>query len=453
MNVSSEIRENLEYLGFSEYDQQLLADFYPTISAKLPDIVAVFYDHLRKFPKLMKFFSDPSHLDHARRAQIRHWDRLLTGKFDQEYVESAKRVGLAHAKIGLPSGPYIDAYGMTSTLLMEVALQFYKSRFNPTETQRRAARLIGAVNRAVCMDMDIAIMGCLAKERTNFDVRLRAIAGQFEDQISQLTQSLAHASAELEATAETVTTATQASNAKAATVSAAAEQASASVQSVAAAAEELAASIAEINGQVSQSHVSAERAVSEARHTEAIVKILAEGAEKVGTVVELITQIASKTNMLALNATIEAARAGEAGKAFEVVATEVKSLANQTSKATEEISAQIVAIQQATRDAVGAIEVISSTVVDLGSITTSISSAMQQQSQATANINLNVQQTAAAAYDVSLNIAEIGEAGAATGAAVTQLFSSAHGVSERAGSLASGLRSEVNTMIERIRAA
>lgn len=449
MTVVAELRENLDYLGMASEDFDLLADFHPTIAKALPDIVGIFYDHLKKFPKLMSFFKDPAHLDYARKAQTRHWERLLTGRFDQEYMESARRIGLAHAKIGLPSGPYIDAYGKTSGHLMAVAVHHYTNRFNPKDAQDKAARLIAAVNKAVCLDMDIAIMGCLAKEKLNYDEKLQVIADKFERQVLQLTESLAAASAELEATAQSMTNATAQSNQKAMTVAAAAEQASAGVQTVASAAEELTASIAAINRQVKKSYESTEKAVSDARRTEEIVHTLAEGAEKVGNVIGLITQIAGKTNMLALNATIEAARAGEAGKAFEVVATEVKSLATQTAKATDEIAAQITEIQEATRQAVDAIQGITGIINELGTIATEITESMEQQSQATIDISRNVQQTAQATQEVSINIVAVSQSAETTGTAANEVFSSAAGVSEKA----VDLRSQITHFVEEIRAA
>lgn len=453
MAISPEVSENLDFLGLTADDQTLLADFHPTISARLPEIVGHFYEHLRRFPKLMKFFKDPAHLDSARRAQIKHWDYLLTGRFDEQYVQSAKRIGLAHARIGLPSGPYIDAYGMTSTMLAEVAVKFYQNRFKPKETQAKASRLVGAVNRAVCLDMDIAIMGCLAKERTDYQDSFRSIAIQFEEQVTRLTNSLSSTSSELEATARSMTDTTVQSNQKAMTVAAAAEEASAGVMTVASAAEQLAASIATINRQVRQSHESTERAVIDARRTETIVQTLAKGAENVGNVIGLITQIAGKTNMLALNATIEAARAGEAGKAFEVVATEVKSLATQTAKATDEISAQITEIQNATREAVDAIQGITIIINELGTIANGISTSMEEQSHATSDISRTVQQTAQATQEVSVNIVAVGQSTEATGAAATQLFASASNVSEQATDLAAGLRDVVGQLMERVRAA
>src|SRR5262249_15463735 len=158
---------------------------------------------------------------------------------------------------------------------------------------------------------------------------------------------------------------------------------STNVQTVASAAEELNASIGEIGRQVTQSAQIAGKAVSEAERTQATVRSLADGAQKIGDVVKLINDIAGQTNLLALNATIEAARAGEAGKGFAVVASEVKSLATQTAKATEEIAAQIGAIQNATGDAVGAIDGIGKTIAELSHIATAIASAVEEQGAAT----------------------------------------------------------------------
>ena len=182
---------------------------------------------------------------------------------------------------------------------------------------------------------------------------LNRMADGFEGKIGGLVGMLSSGSTELEATAQSMTATAGDGNRQAAAVAAAAEEASTGLHTVASASEELTASIAEISRQVAQSSKITGQAVADAKRTDAIVRALAEGAEKIGAVVGLITNIASQTNLLALNATIEAARAGDAGKGFAVVASEVKSLANQTGKATEEIGAQITQIQAATKEAVG----------------------------------------------------------------------------------------------------
>src|SRR6185437_16204677 len=159
----------------------------------------------------------------------------------------------------------------------------------------------------------------------------------------------------------------------------ASEQTSANVQTVAASAEEMTSSISEIGRQVTQAATIAKQAVADAQRTNGTVNTLAEAAQKIGQVVQLIQDIASQTNLLALNATIEAARAGEAGKGFAVVASEVKSLANQTAKATEEIAGQIAAIQGATGSVVTAIRGIGGTIGEMSEIATAIASAIEEQ--------------------------------------------------------------------------
>jgi methyl-accepting chemotaxis protein len=218
---------------------------------------------------------------------------------------------------------------------------------------------------------------------------------------------------------------------------------------VAAAAEELAASIGEIGRQVTQSSKITGQAVVDAQRTDAIVRALAEGAEKIGHVVGLISTIAGQTNLLALNATIEAARAGDAGKGFAVVASEVKSLANQTAKATEEIGAQIAQIQAATKEAVAAIRNITGTIEQVSAISVSIAAAIEQQDAATAEIARNVQQTAQSAQSVTATISGVSQAANDTGAAAEQVLGAASGLSTQA----EQLNDEVHRFVADVRAA
>jgi methyl-accepting chemotaxis protein len=234
---------------------------------------------------------------------------------------------------------------------------------------------------------------------------------------------------------------------QAASVAAAAEQASSNVQTVASATEELSASIREIGQQVNTSASIAADAVTAADEANTQVLGLTSAAEKIGAVVQLITDIANQTNLLALNATIEAARAGDAGKGFAVVAGEVKTLANQTAKATEEIAGQIAAVQSGTTAVVRAVENINSVIGDLGQIASAVASAVQQQTAATAEIARNVEQAAAGTHEVTANIQSVEAAAQETGAAAAQINASATELSRQA----EFLRTEVTRFLEQVR--
>jgi methyl-accepting chemotaxis protein len=280
-------------------------------------------------------------------------------------------------------------------------------------------------------------------------VRLESAVTGFEITAREMVGLLSSGATELEATAQAMTGSADRTNRQASAVAAAAEHAGSGVQTVAAATEELTASINEISRQVAQSAKMAALAVKDAQHTNTIVAALAEGADKIGNVVGLITDIAGQTNLLALNATIEAARAGDAGKGFAVVASEVKSLASQTGRATEEIGAQITNIQAATKEAVAAIRGIASSIEEVSTIATNIASAVEEQGAATADIARNVQQTATAAQDVSVNIGGVGQSASDSSAAAGQVLSAAGELSRQA----ERLSSEVNTFVADVRAA
>ena len=274
-------------------------------------------------------------------------------------------------------------------------------------------------------------------------------ADAFEAKVGGLVFILSSAATELEATARGMSGTATRTNGQAVAVASAAAEASVGVNTVAAAAEELTASIGEISRQVAQSSRITGQAVADAQRTDTIVQALAEGAERIGHVVGLITNIAGQTNLLALNATIEAARAGDAGKGFAVVASEVKSLANQTAKATEEIGAQIAQIQSATKEAVSAIRGITGTIEEVSAIAVSIAAAVEEQGSATVEIARNVQQTARSAQDVTTTIEGVSQAATETGGAAEQVLSAAADLSRQA----EQLTSEVHGFLADVRAA
>ncbi|HVI51970.1 MAG TPA: CHASE3 domain-containing protein [Candidatus Sulfotelmatobacter sp.] len=316
---------------------------------------------------------------------------------------------------------------------------------------------LGAMARAVEVFRDNMIKADRLAAEQDADHKAREqraaavdrLTRNFDQQVAGSLQKMELSSNSMEQTAQSMATNAEQTNRQAATVAAATEEASANVQTVATAAEELSASIREIGRHVEQSTRISQLASEEAGRTNETVRGLAEAAGRIGEVVSLINDIASQTNLLALNATIEAARAGEAGKGFAVVASEVKNLANQTGKATEEISQQISAVQTSTNDVVSAIEAIVHRIVEINDIASSIASAVEEQSAATQEIARNVQQAASGTQEVANNITGVTQAASETG-------NSAHMVLESAQSLhqqASVLKNDVGAFLTAVRAA
>jgi methyl-accepting chemotaxis protein len=278
---------------------------------------------------------------------------------------------------------------------------------------------------------------------------MHKLAGSFEAAVGNIVKTVSAASTELEASAQTLTKTAEMTQSLSGNVATASEQASANVRSVASATEELGSSVQEISRQVHESSRIALDAVKQAEKTDQRVNELSQAAGRIGDVVKLITAIAEQTNLLALNATIEAARAGEAGRGFAVVASEVKSLANQTAKATEEISAQIGGMQNATRESVGAIKEIAATINRISEITGTIAAAVEQQGAATHDIAHNVHEAAKGTSEVASSIGEVNRGAGETGAASAQVLASAQSLSKESGLL----RSEVDNFLATVRAA
>lgn len=275
------------------------------------------------------------------------------------------------------------------------------------------------------------------------------LTADFTVNVEQIVESVSSASAQLNATAKSMTGIAKDTSNQSAAVSAASEEAATNVQTVASASEEVSVSVAEVNQQVAQASESAKGAVQEVEKTSAQVETLAATANKISDVIGIISDIADQTNLLALNATIESARAGEAGKGFAVVANEVKGLAGQTGKATEEIVQQVEEIQAATRQAVISMGEVSKIIRHVDETSASIAAAMEQQGATTQEIARNVQEAAAGTEEVSRNIIGVSQASQEAGAASGQVMSAAEDLFNQS----EKLKSEVDRFVSEIRVA
>jgi methyl-accepting chemotaxis protein len=288
-----------------------------------------------------------------------------------------------------------------------------------------------------------------ASARAEKQAAMNQMADAFEASIGGVVDNVASASIEMEASAQSLSRIAERTTSQAAIVREATEEAAGNVQTVAAASEELAATVGEIARQVAASSDIARRAVEQAEDTNGRVQGLSSAAQEIGEVVRLINDIATRTNLLALNATIEAARAGDAGKGFAVVAGEVKQLAAQTAKATQEIGAKVQEMQAATSASVTAIHAIGETIGEMNQIAAGIASAVEQQGAATREIARSVQSVSAGTREVVSNIAGVNEASGETGAAAGHMLDAAGGLSREADQL----KREVTGFVSRIRAA
>jgi methyl-accepting chemotaxis protein len=438
----------LDLLQIDQPMRASLREMRPFFAKVLPGILARFYDKVRQYDPSSGILRDGA-TQEAVRMQLRHWELIASSDFGTDYQNSATRFCEFNARAGVALQWYAEYRQMfiADQLMKAVENEIEIPRFGRAAREARDKKAVmqNTITKAVMLDTETIVAIHFG---SNQALRKNTIA-EASERFRAIITTLSTASSELEGTARSLSDNAGNTTRLATVVANASEDASNNVQSVASATEELASSVREISLQVQESNRIAASAVKQADETDSRINALSQAANRIGDVIKLITSVAEQTNLLALNATIEAARAGEAGRGFAVVAQEVKALAAQTAKATDEIGIQIAGMQTATQEAVGSIKMISSTIGKISEITSAISAAIEEQGAATQEISGNIQRTADGTAQVAGTIAEVSHGANQTGAASSQLLSSAKQLSDSTTSL----QAEIDGFLKSIAAA
>jgi methyl-accepting chemotaxis protein len=360
-------------------------------------------------------------------------------------TQAMERLAAGDNAVEIPSRDSADEIGAMAKAV-EVFRQNAIERIRLEGEQRDAETRAAAEKSAAELRTAAARQAAAEREEAARKMGMRKLADEFEGAVGNIIETVSSASTELEAAANTLTKTADHTQALSTTVASASEEASANVGSVASATEQMKSSITEIGRQVHGSSTIAADAVRQAEKTDARIVELSKAAGRIGDVVKLITAIAEQTNLLALNATIEAARAGEAGKGFAVVAQEVKALAAQTAKATDEIASQIASMQTATRESVTAIKEIGDTIKKISEISAAIAAAVEEQGSATEEIARNVAFAAKGTSEVAIRIADVSRGAGETGSASAQVPSSARSLSNESDRLKAEVQKFLGTV-------
>ena len=442
----STIQARLEFNRIDADTIALLRKNSAFLIAELDLALQDFYRHVAIYPEAQKFFSSSDMVRHAKDMQIRHWKLIVAGAFDEAYEQSVRKIGVTHHRLGLEPRLYLGGYSFLAAGLCEaIALRLPAGRFERDAAQKRA-RLQSAVIRAAMLDMEIAqtvYLDALSEERRKDRLK---VSKELDSSVATVIASVTATSNLLQKSAHSMDDSARTTVEQARSVEAAASLTAANVNAVSAATTQMSASISEITEQTRRSHHIAQSSTEAAKKAESLIAQLAVSADQIGGIVGMINGLASKTNMLALNATIEAARAGEAGRGFSIVASEVKALAEQTSRATAEIGEKITAIQTATKHVADNIDLIATTTDETSMAATGIATAVEQQGAATHEISRNVSEASQSVAAVALSVQAVSRAAEASSAISGEVLNASDKLTQEANDLRTNMEQFMRSM-------
>jgi methyl-accepting chemotaxis protein len=434
----------IRHFGLDERAREVMKEAWPVIAPNLDNAIEEVLTAAGKLPHIAEVVA--SKRDLIKQLEASHFEALLGGGLDRRYVESCRRTVEQEAAIGLDGRMRSTAGNhVYRAALRALARRHWFSSSKLIERAMIVSQLIALdVTNAMALHKEAAEQAAAARRKV-----IDAAIADFATAIGAVVGAIKEASASLSETCRTMKQVADDAFGRMASASAAAADTSQRVDAAGAATEELSQSIEHIGQQATRGLAMARSAVGDTRRTHQAIRSLEEAAERIGSVVGLISTIASQTNLLALNATIEASRAGDAGKGFAVVASEVKVLANQTSRATEDISKQVAAIQEATKNSVVEISSIARAIDELTEMASTIAGAVEQQGATTRDIAGSMQTAAGGTARASDEIHSIEQAAGRSAVAVNEIA----GWTERLSSRADELETKVRGFFAQVRAA